>query len=1042
MRSSLLAVVATLALVSAAGAQAPSYLLFESGPVRPIALTPGGGLLLVANAPDNRLEVFLVHADGSLLPNGAVTVGLEPVAVAARSDTEIWVVNHLSDSVSIVDLAANPPRVVRTLLVGDEPRDIVFAGPGRNRAFITTAHRGQHRTHPTITGAFPGGNGDPQLTTPGVARADVWVFDATNLGSTIGGTPLRVVELFGDTPRALAVSPNADTVYAAVFHSGNQTATVGEPVVCNGFAGRGPCPGDGLTSPNGLAGGQLPGGNPGPSVNHENVTAPEVGLIVQFDGPSGQWRDELGRNWSNGIRFFLPDRDVFAIDAVTLTETRHYDHVGTVLFNMAVHPVSGKVYVSNGDSQNLTRFEGAGVFGGSTVQGNLAQYGISVLSGASTVQPRHLNKHIDYGVTPAPPGTAEHSLATPLDMVFTANGSTVYVAAFGSSKIGVFQTATLEDDTFDPEVQSAQYIPVSGGGPAGLALAEAKNRLYVYNRFSNSVSIVDTAAGVELGSLPLQDPEPAHVVAGRPFLYDAAHTSSNGEASCSSCHIFGDLDSLAWDLGDPDGDVTDNPMSTTPAGFGGGSVNGGADQDEFHPMKGPMTTQTLRGLQNGGGMHWRGDRTDGFFGLDSPYLNGGTQDAGDEQLNFDNFVVAFPGLLGGATPATDPQLQDDMAAFTDFALELMLPPNPVANLDGTETTAQGAGRALYSGRTTDVITNCNGCHTLAPQNGYFGTGGQASFEGEPQTIKVPHLRNAYQKVGMFGVPGNAFVGNPDPSHRGNQVRGTGYLHDGSVDTLFSFLGVGLFQLNDTEQRNLEQFILAFPSDLAPIVGQQVTDTGAVDADVAGRITTFRQQAAAAFVSKELGGSVTACDLVVRGSSGGRPRGWLFQPASSTYTPDRSGDPQQSQAALDGIADGGQPLTYTCAPPGSGVRMALDRDRDGSRDGDELAASTDPANPGSKPGACNDGLDNDGDGQSDLADPSCTSAALNIENPQCRNGVDDDGDGQVDAADPHCSGASDDRERAGGSCGLGTELAFLLGGWWTLRRRAGRARRRT
>ena len=89
-----------------------------------------------------------------------------------------------------------PPRVVRTLLVGDEPRDIVFAGPGGNRAFITTAHRGQNT---------PWRDGDYDV--PGVGRADVWVFDATNLGTAMGGTPLTVVNLFGDRPRALAASP-------------------------------------------------------------------------------------------------------------------------------------------------------------------------------------------------------------------------------------------------------------------------------------------------------------------------------------------------------------------------------------------------------------------------------------------------------------------------------------------------------------------------------------------------------------------------------------------------------------------------------------------------------------------------------------------------------------------------------------------------------------------------------------------------------------------------------------------------------------------
>ncbi len=43
---------------------------------------------------------------------------MEPVAVAARNANEVWVVNHLSDSVSIVDVGSDPPRVVRTLLAG------------------------------------------------------------------------------------------------------------------------------------------------------------------------------------------------------------------------------------------------------------------------------------------------------------------------------------------------------------------------------------------------------------------------------------------------------------------------------------------------------------------------------------------------------------------------------------------------------------------------------------------------------------------------------------------------------------------------------------------------------------------------------------------------------------------------------------------------------------------------------------------------------------------------------------------------------------
>ena len=106
-----------------------------------------GSKLFAANTPNGTLEIFNI-IPGGLALEARVPVGVEPVAVAAPNDNEVWVVNHLSDSVSVVSLTGTP-RVTRTLLVGDEPRDVVFTG-NPARAFITTAHRGQHRTDPSI----------------------------------------------------------------------------------------------------------------------------------------------------------------------------------------------------------------------------------------------------------------------------------------------------------------------------------------------------------------------------------------------------------------------------------------------------------------------------------------------------------------------------------------------------------------------------------------------------------------------------------------------------------------------------------------------------------------------------------------------------------------------------------------------------------------------------------------------------------------------------------------------------------------------------
>jgi DNA-binding beta-propeller fold protein YncE len=127
----------------------PDFIAFEIGQVRPLAMSPNRSTLFAVNTPNGTLEVFKI-AVGKLEHIAQIPVGMEPVAIAARTDTEVWVVNHLSDSISIVSLIGTP-HVVRTLLVGDEPRDIVFAGKhGHARAFITTAHRGQQRTDPFV----------------------------------------------------------------------------------------------------------------------------------------------------------------------------------------------------------------------------------------------------------------------------------------------------------------------------------------------------------------------------------------------------------------------------------------------------------------------------------------------------------------------------------------------------------------------------------------------------------------------------------------------------------------------------------------------------------------------------------------------------------------------------------------------------------------------------------------------------------------------------------------------------------------------------
>ena len=139
-------------------------------------------------------------------------------------------------------------------------------------------------------------------------------------------------------------------------------------------------------------------------------------------------------------------------------------------------------------------------------------------------------------------------------------------------------------------------------------------------------------------------------------------------------------------------------------------------------------------------------------------------------------------------------------------------------------------------------------------------------------------------------------------------------------------------------------MLAFDTDLAPIVGQQVTLTSGNGATVGPRITLMLQRAAAG-----------ECDAVVKGNLAGVERGWVCTGSgcggAGSFQSDRTGEPLLTDAQLRAQANtAGQELTYTAVPVGSGIRIGIDRDEDGFPDRTELDTGSDPADPASVPGS--------------------------------------------------------------------------------------------
>jgi YVTN family beta-propeller protein len=808
-----------------AGPPASDFANFESHPVHPLALTPGGQRLLALNVPDGRLAVFAVGAGGALTRQDEIPVGLEPCSVAAASDSVAWVVNQGSDDVSIVNL--NTGNVTRSLRVGDEPADVVFAktstAPGAQRlAFVTIAGESRVQAY------------DPSTLAP--------------VGASIA--------IASDMPMALAVSADSTRVYALAFESGDSTTVIRYQDV--------------------QTGGGLPA--PSPTMRADLPAAPKVGLIVRHNGT--HWVDETGKSWDAFAPYTLADQDLVVIDAATRTVTRAVTGVGTLLFNLAVHPTTGKLWVTNTAALNAIRFE-------PNLRGQFVRSRVSVVDPATgAVAVTQLNAHIDYTVTPGPPSEVALSLAQPTDVRFLPSGAKAYVAALGSNKVGVLDGAT--------GVVTGRIAV--GQGPVGLAVGAAGQALYVLNRFDDTISIVNPATDAVTATVPLGfDPTPDVVRAGRPFLYDASLTSGHGDASCASCHAFANFDDVAWDLGNPQGNFAPPP----PNQIAGALLKG------FHPMKGPMVTQTLRGLGSIGLMHWRADRA-----------------------NFLAFDGAFMSLLG----RSDSLSASDMTAYRDFVNTIRMYANPNRLLDRSLTdpaTGPSAvrGQNEFMNVTHDGPFTCNNCH-LVPT----GTNDQvvnAAALLEDQDMKVPQLRNAYQKDHMSRLPGSV-----------NRA-GFGFTHDGTTDNLVDFLKLPVFTFagGDAQRADVAAFVLAFDTGTAPAVGRRLTLNSAT-----------RDLAATGAVLDTLYARAAAgdCDLVVLGRSLGLRRGWLYNPASGDFGSDRAAEPRLSPSALRALAGDGSELTWYGVAPGTGSRVALDRDRDGYFDRDELDAGSDPGNPQSTP----------------------------------------------------------------------------------------------
>jgi YVTN family beta-propeller protein len=184
----------------------------------------------------------------------------------------------------------------------------------------------------------------------------------------------------------------------------------------------------------------------------------------------------------------------------------------------------------------------------------------------------------------------ERYASRPFGVAIAPDKSRIYVTSSGSDSVTVIDIARLLRfiHTHTPPYAqdlsaSANYVVARisvGRNPCGAALTRDGRRLFVANRFDDSISVIDTRTDRVHSTIALDGPKNVTPLRrGEQTFYSSAY-AFQGQFGCANCHIDSTFDALEWDL-EPDGfgrDIVDNRLledlrGTEPFKWNGGNPN-------------------------------------------------------------------------------------------------------------------------------------------------------------------------------------------------------------------------------------------------------------------------------------------------------------------------------------------------------------------------------------------------------------------------------------------------------------------------------------
>jgi hypothetical protein len=591
----------------------------------------------------------------------------------------------------------------------------------------------------------------------------------------------------------------------------------------------------------------------------------------------------------------LPDEDLIVlplVGGVRPAQLSSGREAGTLMLEHARNPLTGEYWALTVDLHN----DIAGQRGESELRGIFATNALSIFAPDALSAPRDLPDRIidlddEDPFTAGPQYSASSAVSFPYALTFVPETSSTlggwgFIASSTGDRVAVL----------DPNGNRLGTLPLPAGAiPRDLIVDEMATSLGVYCWGTNEILVFLLA---DLTHPPIVlalgvDPTPASVKAGRAIFYDA-DPSLDGHVTCASCHVAGGSDLLAWKLS-------------------------GLDDDQ----KDIMVTQSLIGIQDTPGYHWR------------------------EERSVREFNGAFVGLLGHDEPL-DESPGSELDNFVDFLFSLQ----PHANHE------QSRRRVLDDAVTPQVFRNglsgsavrgqdvflfptvlerpCGACH-LPPS----GTAGVSVADGalalpRAQTFGVAHLRQLNHRDQDIVVLSDPILGPDDVEiARG----GFGLLHSGVVPDILAF-AQGFKAFTPQQHADMAAYMHQYDQGTAPAVHV------AIQLDVQG--TEVAEERIRDLLLRQARRGWIDVVATGRTTVQGQPRElrWLYRPGpggnEGVFEPDGISAPNLTLAQLSLLAQAGiANYVFLGLPPGNGEMWAHDRDGDGLGRQAEASLGTDP-----------------------------------------------------------------------------------------------------